>query len=383
MPAAVTPELYGAVPNDGQDDTDAVQAAIDNNAAVYLNGTYLISRSIELRSGRRIYSHGRGGLKMSAAGFDNSDPAIEYTVNAIGLSGKNISNLQLQNFFIEKEFEDQSSVSAVRIRGGDNISISGLDVSGFSNGLAIALDSVSWGFVTGNIIRDSYTSSEAQHTGVAIDSSRLIEAGEIINSNALMVTDNFIFNLKVSPALRSRNRVETDGINIAGPETHDVWLQRNAIGQVGEGIDSFGQRVSVHDNRVYESYLFGIKLIHGASDSVVSSNDIVRPAKVGIVLSGSTSVQRDTRANRIIDNYISGVGQHADIDWRPKFTAGISLESHGNETGHVVDNFIDHNRIADTARMDFGVNCDVPFDNQITNVQLDGPALKEGLRDCR
>ncbi|MFK8020816.1 MAG: right-handed parallel beta-helix repeat-containing protein [Pseudomonadales bacterium] len=381
---AVSPTEYGAVAGDGLDDTAAIQAAIDNNSEVYLDGEFMVSRTLTLHSDLLIESNGRGGLLMTSGpdGFGNLDAATEYSDNAIGLSGDNVANVQLKNFKLTKQFQDRSNVSAVRIRRGDNIQVSGLDITGFSNGLVIAFDSVRWGFINNNYIHGSYTSSEAQHTAIAIDSSRVIDAGTILNSSSVLVDNNFIMGLKVSQQLRDRNRVETDGINIAGPETHDIWLTDNAISQVGEGIDSFGQRVSVRGNSLYQNYIFGIKLIHGASNSVVVGNEIIRPAKVGIVLAGSNSVQRDTSANQIIDNFISGVGQNSAINWRPRYTAGISLEANGSQSGIVVGNTIDSNRIANNGQMDFGVLCDVPHDNQISNLDLQGNALQEGLRDC-
>lgn len=381
---AVSPTEYGAIAGDDIDDTAALQAAIDNNSEVELDGMYRISRSLQLHNDLLIRSNGLGGVIMQAgaAGFSNQAVSTEHGANAVGFIGRNVENIELRDFRVLKEFEDGSIVSAVTIRGGEHVQVSGLDITGFSNGLVLAFDSVQWGFIGGNYIHSSYTSSMAQHTAIAIDSSRLVDNGTIVNSNSVLVDNNFIMGLKVSQQLRSQNRVETDGINVAGPETHDVWVTNNAIAEVGEGIDSFGQRVSMHGNTLYQNYIFGIKLVHGASDSTVRNNDIVRPAKVGIVLAGSNSVQRDTSANQIINNYISGVGQNAAIDWRPGFTAGISLEENGGQTGNVVGNVINQNLIADTAGMDFGVICDVPFDNQISNVELQGSALQEGLRDC-
>ena len=357
---------------------------LPTSGEIYLDGEFMVSNTLTLHSDLLIESNGRGGLLMISGpdGFGNLDATNEYSDSAIGLFGENVENVQLKNFKVTKQFQDRSNVSAVRIRGGDNIQVSGLDITGFSNGLLIAFDSVRWGFINNNYIHGSYTSSEAQHTAIAIDSSRVIDAGTILNSSSVLVDNNFIMGLKVSQQLRDRNRVETDGINIAGPETHDIWLTDNAISQVGEGIDSFGQRVSVRGNSLYQNYIFGIKLIHGASNSVVSGNEIIRPAKVGIVLAGSNSVQRNTSANQIIDNYISGVGQNSAINWRPRYTAGISLEENGSQSGVVVGNTIDSNRIANTGQMDYGVLCDVPHDNQISNLDLQGNALQAGLRDC-
>ncbi len=385
LPAnAITPADYGAVAGDQIDDTAAVQSAIDNNDEVELDGLYRISSAIRLRSNLTLHSHSQGGLLLTAgpAGFDNRSNDTEFDSNANALLGTDVANIELRDFRIIKEFEDGSVMSAVRIRGGRHITVSGLEVSGFSNGLVIALDSVEWASVTSNIVHSSYTSSETQHTAIAIDSSRLVRNGVIINSQAVLVSNNYLMGLEVSEELRARNRVETDAINIAGPEAHDIWVLNNSIASVGEGIDSFGQRVNIRSNAIYNSYLFGIKLVHGASESLVRDNTIVRPAKVGIVLAGSNSVQRHTSENLLLDNFVSGAGQSSTINWRPQFTAGFSLEANGGESGSVVGNVLDRNRIAQTANMDFGVLCEVPHDNIIRNLELLDPALREGVRGC-
>lgn len=379
----MTPELYGAVADDGIDDTAALQAAIDNHDDVFLSGSYQISSKIRLRSNLHLYSNGVGGLHLtSSGGFDNRSSDIEFADNAIALSGENIENVRLRNFVVTKDFLDGSNVSAVRIRGGQNIVINGLDISGFSNGLVIAIDSVQWASIESNWVHGSFTSSEIQHTAIAIDSSRLIRNGEIINSSAVMVQNNFVFGLQVSQTLRNRHRVETDGINIAGPEAHDIWLVNNAIARVGEGIDSFGQRVSVRRNVLFDNYIFGIKLVHGASHNVVKDNDVVRAAKAGIVLAGSTSVDRDTASNAVTQNSIRAVGQNSEINWRPQVTAGISLESNGGTRGNVVGNLISENLIANNAQTDFGVHCDVPYSNQISNIDIQDQPIREGVLSC-
>lgn len=66
----VTPEMYGAIGDGVADDTEAVQLAILENDSVVLNGTYLVSDTIEINSGRSYGGtggktvHGTGALVM-------------------------------------------------------------------------------------------------------------------------------------------------------------------------------------------------------------------------------------------------------------------------------------------------------------------------------
>lgn len=61
----VTPEMFGAIGDGVADDTEAVQLAIANNDSVVLNGTYLITETIEINSGK---SYGEGGKTVHGNG---------------------------------------------------------------------------------------------------------------------------------------------------------------------------------------------------------------------------------------------------------------------------------------------------------------------------
>ena len=61
----VSPEMYGAIGDGVADDTEAVQMAIAANDSVVLNGTYLVTDTIEINSG---ISYGEGGKNVSGNG---------------------------------------------------------------------------------------------------------------------------------------------------------------------------------------------------------------------------------------------------------------------------------------------------------------------------
>lgn len=69
--ASVAVASYGAVANDGGDDTCAIQNAVDAGSSVYFpTGDYNVSATIQLPSGTRMYGDGAASRIVSVAGVD-------------------------------------------------------------------------------------------------------------------------------------------------------------------------------------------------------------------------------------------------------------------------------------------------------------------------
>lgn len=87
----VTPEMYGAIGDGKADDTESVQAAITANKSVVLNGTYLITDTIVIDSGK---SYGVDG--KSVRGFGTLVMGANKDCLAIKGCGNNVSGLTLK-----------------------------------------------------------------------------------------------------------------------------------------------------------------------------------------------------------------------------------------------------------------------------------------------
>lgn len=376
-----SPEWFGAVADGVADDTNSLQQAIDANDHVLLSTgkTYKISRALQLQESSHI--DGNATLLMGES-FDNVDASKVRSGESMAFIALDKNNITLQGFKIVKPLVAGHFVSAILIQRGRQISIMGLDISGFSNSTGIiSLDSITGANVSDNYIHDCKTTGDVQLTGILVDDNRLSDAnGSTLNSSAIVITRNRIARLEVDAMMAANGRFESDAIHIAGTGSHDIEIFSNDISHVGEGIDCFGQSVDVHDNVIYEPYGVGVKFVHGASEGRIVNNKITRSGLWGIVLAGSPHITQNTENNIVSNNEIIEPGQNPLAKWPNNTRSGIALVLNG-ETGFPVNNTVSENTIIDVSGVHFGLLCE-KSPNLVQNNEVSGQPLTEGNRDC-
>jgi parallel beta-helix repeat protein len=316
---------FGAIGDGATDDTASLQRALNTGRAVFLlpGKSYAVTSPLKVPANGGIASDGTGEIFARASGFTNTDPtaAGRYrpTSTVIDASGMTTipytpnRNVTFRAFKLRFESTEGRSVDGIMARNVDGLVIDGVEISGFPAGVGIRLSSiVGESSVTHNRIRDfssntdfskTYPGGRAQITGIEVDNDRI----NGVYSKGIVISDNQIMNLTVGPIFLAAHGFETDGINIHGGSGHRV--ERNRIQNTGEGIDTFASSGTIRNNVVTDSYLFGIKVIHGASGNSITGNTITRSGLAGVIVAGSASAQF-TEKNTISNNTITDIDPH-------------------------------------------------------------------------
>lgn len=296
----VTAQELG-VPEDGTDVTAILNAALALGVNIRLTRgiTYRVTSSLLFSAdGGGLVSDGTARIYASAAAFNNSTLSNKYASNScvLNMSGQTSSpytarqNVTLRGIIIESEVSDGRMVDAIVGRNIDGLVIEDCEIFGFPVGCGMRLSSVTGDSrIERNYIHDATTSAvwgtQPQITGIEIDN-------DIVNSVPsanVSIRFNRIEDLTLSGAALTTWSMQTDGINIASPASYGHDISHNTITNVGEGIDNFGSHCNIANNNISDGYLFGVKLIHGASDNVVAGNAIGDSGIAGIVISSSAT----------------------------------------------------------------------------------------------
>lgn len=342
----------GAVGDGIADDTLALQEALDLGNTVMLapGRTYRITRRLDItRDDSGLVGDGTPTLLMdsSPGAFDNEDPSRKYAPDATAILADGVASPRVQGIRIRYDNSNgERVVKAIAFRRCSDFLIADNDIAGFAkaDGIVYA-GACQRGRIAGNVIHDGYTNSaiRAQITGIVLDDD---DQG----STGVEITGNRIFDLTVGPDFERRFRAQTDGINIT-TRSRDVIISRNAIANVGEGVDTFGTGVQVIDNVIDDTRLVGIKLVHGASASLIARNIIRNAGLGGIMLGGSHAVTQDTAGNIVRDNVITGVNTNGRNDSRGTFGIGILR---GGDTG-VTGTLVTGNTVVVGERAKYGI----------------------------
>lgn len=211
----IYPQWFGAITNDGVDDTQAMQEAINSFAGgssskiIFLSaGKYKIDSTLTLQSDTKLVGEGEPTY-LDCTGLTALDNAFE-------LAGATVSDVIIKDFRIDGQSDDYA-VSGTTGLGfyihptdADRITISGLRVSKFRNGISVSVaDTVDNLKITGNWVNScSYAairvvgSTGAIITNNQIDSDRT-GVGDAVDgglsiwvtfSNYTIVSNNYCAN---------------------------------------------------------------------------------------------------------------------------------------------------------------------------------------------
>jgi hypothetical protein len=348
-------------PSGGNDDWQNIQDKLNRGDTVVLisGATYKIGQRLNINfsnSGIKTNGEQPATIEMLPS-FNYADPDITSfgprwsQTNGIGIyigddlrnpitRVGGVSNILLENFHLKKYHVDGSYVMGVWIYGAANVQIKRMEFSGFSLGYIVALDSVrdvqikhssihdSWANTAPRNSSGSYFNKMPQLTGIQIDDNKITipTTNEHVLSKNILIANNTISRLRFGNNLFNLPRsgfgntgnanlgFETDGITIGNSDSpveggkDNIVVAMNRISEVGEGIDTFATNFILSNNVISDTFLFGIKMIHGARDAVVENNLISRSGLNGIVLGGSPAARAHVSGNIIRDNEISNVG---------------------------------------------------------------------------
>lgn len=345
------------------DDIAAIQQLLRMGHVVKLRSgaTYHISRRVDVTvSGSGIVSEGAPATLELKDSFNNvnGDEVYELGVrsDSIGIYvGDDVSGVTLENLVIRKDVSDGTYVTAIAVRGASHSILQKLDISGFSLGAIVSLDSVDSVVVKDTYIHDSWANRYflapdkneltkfPQLTGIVVDDNKLSDAGRPRVSRNLSIVDNTIRRLRFGRDLYSRPRIcfrgtgvsvehcaketlasltaycvdhpcsimhyQTDGITVGSPGSNFL-VAGNTIDTVGEGIDLIDNNgTRVIGNTISNALAFGIKLVHGSTKLLVEKNVVNNAGIANILVAGTSSESFGNTAGNVMRlNRMSGVG---------------------------------------------------------------------------
>lgn len=356
----ISPLEFGAINGTVTDSTLALSKCIQYVDTFIGKGSiFRITSRITVPSGRFITGDGTGAVQMDGTGFNGTSTL--YAANSLGFLISGATSGRMSGFSIALTNQtDELVAGAIAVRSSSNVTISDMNIYGFRKSKIIAADSCVNCSISANKISDSLLSSatNGQLTAIDIDNNRV---GGISSEN-IEINDNEILNLTCSPAFLSAFGNQTDGINVSYEDSSSHTIKRNKIVNVGEGIDCFGKDCSITNNYIEDAYNFGIKLIHGARNNLVSVNVIQHPGLAGIVITGSNADANHTEINTVSNNFISDVNKYGN--WDASTSSGIRLDSDGGSK-YARNNKVKNNSITLGSKMKYGILLDVGSQNNL------------------
>lgn len=359
---------FGAVPDDGVDDTAALQSALDSACGIVAlgSGRYLLSDTLRVPGG--------GGLSGAATLHQTAD--VDTILNADPAGGD--ADITLEGFVLDKDFVNNSIADGIRLENVDGLRIEGIEITGISARSGIELLDSRDFTVTDNYLH-GYS---ADDPGTLPDGDPIsIDAIYIRMSDGGLVAHNRIEDLDGGP------RLQSDGIFLTGD---DVIVEHNVISNVGEAIDlGAAENNIIRFNRATDISGWGLKMGNGSRNNEITANYVLRAQLAGIVVfNGASSIAGNgpTENNSVTFNTVVNAGsQDRTTHPFPEIPrAGISLHGYLSEWAPVTNTRVEHNVIIDTYlphRMEYGIWEDL---NNVGNTMKSNVivgALKANFRD--
>jgi hypothetical protein len=332
------------LPN-GIDDTLNIQEQLNRGNIVRLRAgeRYFITQRLDvIANNSGIRSRGVPATLIMYSDFSNKNPNEMFSApcdtapcpavrsDSVGIRAENVSDLVLENFKMEKMHIDGTYVAGIWLRNVTRAKVEDVDLSGFSLGPIVAIDSVRDTTIRGCTIRDSWAGSismDPEHrkfpqlSGIVIDDNK----AEGIGSTGLVIASNTIRNLRFKQSLYQMRRnlfpdqnnpnggvgYQTDGITVA-PDGYGLTIKGNFIDTVGEGIDAMAEHIRIEENLITNTWDFAVKFVHGASHNVASRNTLAAAGTANMYVAGSDDPDgRNTFANRFTENVVSMTGDRS------------------------------------------------------------------------
>lgn len=367
-------EMAGAVGDGAADDTLCISKALSvESTQLTAYARYRTTGRIDLPSGRWLLGNRTSVIEMDGNQFNGT--ATPYASNTLGFLFNGLTAAGgLYGFQIKLVNQtDELIAGAVAIRSCSDINIVDVEMSGFRKAKVIAIDSSTNCVVSENYIHDCLLASATtgQMTGIDIDNNRVGGVASV----KLQVIGNTISNLICSAGFITSFGNQTDAINVSHASSTKHIIDGNIITNVGEGVDCFGSNCTISNNRIYDAYNIGIKIIHGASRCSITENKIFNPGLCGISLTGIGTAPTDTELNDVSNNFISGVNSAGN--WTLAANAGIRIDN-DNTTKYAKRNFVKNNTIVNCASMKYGTLLDTGSrDNEVEENKVESFLISE------
>lgn len=283
-------------------DYSTLQDALNTGKLVRLvdGVTYPVITQLLIPSGGGII--GKGVISVSSLDFGGA--VAGPSPATIPILAQNVSNITLRDFKVQVSASQNSVIYPVALRGVVGAIISDTEFTGLNGGAAIKVDSCKDVKITRPYVHDCQLdrSSTGQLTAVEIDNDKIANTG----SQRVSVIDPCFRDLTVTPAFLAAYGYQTDGVNIqTGASACSVV--GGMIDNVGEGVDLFCDDSMVSGTVIRNAYIFGVKLVHGASRNLIDSVRVINPGLGGVTIGGSSTATKDTDRNTVSNVHVSGV----------------------------------------------------------------------------
>lgn len=364
-------DSYGAIGGGLVDDTTKIQETLDLAGTFALGGIVVLSPSKKYRITHKLNvpdnvwlwgqksqlvgsyldfnyqpSLGSGGRYGDAAGFVDLSGLTEapYT-SAVNRGCVGVAML----FETPADIltgGTKRTVNGIIARNVINPQIVHCEMQGFMTGAGIRAASLRGGAIQSNYLHDFFdnnswtgTPADAQISGIELDNDRVNGVG----CADTQISSNYIANMICgAQSISTAGGYQSDGINIAGiggDHAHDLVVANNRIRKCAEGIDAFSRNCTFVGNIINETYIFGMKFIHGAQYNSVQGGSITNCGLAGITMQGSGAVgASDTKGNSVTGTVISTVDYLGT--WSASSSAGILFADNGGSTGKPRENTI-------------------------------------------